>query len=84
MLKKLLGVTSAILFILGMVFYIVTLFGNDNLLLSGVAVSAFGFILALFAEKGVYKKIGLIGNAVVIVIAVVFPFIVTTFFWNEP
>jgi hypothetical protein len=58
--------------------------GKDDFLLAGVILSAIGFILALFAEKGVYKKVGLIGNGIIIFIAVIIPFIVTTFFWNEP
>jgi hypothetical protein len=83
-MKGKLGAFSTILFFIGLVSYIVVLFGKDDFLLAGVILSAIGFILALFAEKGVYKKVGLIGNGIVIFIAVIIPLIVTTFFWNEP
>ncbi|WP_029333526.1 hypothetical protein [Exiguobacterium oxidotolerans] len=83
-MKRILGTLSTVLFFVGLVFYIIMLFGNDNLLLSNVILSAIGFVLALFAEKGVYKKIGLIGNGLILLIAIIIPFIVTTFFWNTP
>ena len=83
-MKKMVGIISTILFFIGLASYIAMLFGNDNFLLGGVIVSAVGFILAFFAEKGVYKRIGLFGNAIILIVAVIFPFIVTTFFWNEP
>lgn len=83
-MKKILSIVSTVLFFIGLMSYILILFGNDNFLLVGVIASTIGFILALFAEKGVYKKVGLIGNGIIIFIAVIIPFIVTTFFWNEP
>lgn len=83
-MRKIVSILSTILFFTGLASYIAVLFGNDNFLLGGVIVSIIGFILALFAEEGVYKKIGLIGNGIIIFIAVIIPFIVTTFFWNEP
>jgi hypothetical protein len=83
-MKGKLGVFSTILFFIGLGSYIAVLFGKDDFLLAGVILSAIGFILALFAEKGVYKKVGLIGNGIIIFIAVIIPLIVTTFFWNEP
>lgn len=83
-MKKVSGIISAILFVVGLLCYVVMLFGNDSFLLSGVIASAIGFILALFAEKGAYKGIGLIGNAIIVIVGVIFPFIVTTFFWNQP
>ncbi|TRM10871.1 hypothetical protein FH966_03570 [Lentibacillus cibarius] len=84
-MKSKLGGFSTILFLIGLVSYIVVFLGNDNfLLVGGVIISAIGFILALFAEQGVYKKIGLIGNGIIIFIAFVIPFIVTNFLWNRP
>lgn len=83
-MKKALGIISTILFIVGLVCYVAMFFGNDSYLLGGVIASIMGFILALFAEKGAYKRIGLFGNAIIVIIAVIFPFIVTTFFWNRP
>lgn len=83
-MKKVNGILSTILFFVGLACYIAMFFGNDSFLLSGVIASVIGFILALFAENGAYKRIGLFGNAIIVIGAVIFPFIVTTFFWNEP
>ncbi|WP_051428408.1 hypothetical protein [Bacillus sp. J33] len=83
-LKSKLGVLSAILFFIGLVSYIPVLFGNDHFLLGGLIISVIGFLFALIAEKGAFKKAGLIGNCMIIFIAAIIPFIVTTFFWNEP
>ncbi|MEN1970052.1 hypothetical protein WMZ97_18510 [Lentibacillus sp. N15] len=83
-MRSKLGGFSTILFFVGLVSYGVVLLVNDSFLLGAVIVSAIGFILALFAEKGVYKKIGLFGNGIILVITIVIPFIVITFFWNEP
>jgi hypothetical protein len=83
-MKSKLGTISTLLFFIGLISYIAVLFGNDHFLFSGVILSALGFILALFAEKGLYKKVGLFGNGIILVIAIVIPFIVTTFFWNTP
>ncbi|TDL32086.1 hypothetical protein E2R51_12065 [Jeotgalibacillus sp. S-D1] len=69
---------------MGLVSYIIVLFGNDYLLLVGVILSALGFILALFAKKDMYRILGLIGNGILLFITIVIPFIVTTFFWNTP
>ncbi|MDX1771649.1 MAG: hypothetical protein R3328_08985 [Planococcaceae bacterium] len=83
-MKSKLGVLSTILFLIGLVSYVVVLFGNDSFLSVAVISSALGFILGLFAEKGMYKKIGLIGNGVILFTTIIIPFIVTTFFWNRP
>jgi hypothetical protein len=83
-MKSKLGMFSTLLFIFGLISYIAVLFGNDNFLFIGVILSALGFILAVFAEKGIYKKVGLFGNGIIILIAIVIPFLVTTFFWNTP
>ncbi|WP_425445472.1 hypothetical protein [Virgibacillus ndiopensis] len=82
-MKKMAGILSYILFLFGIASYIVIFLGNDSFLLTGVIISAIGFILALYAEKP-FKKIGLFGNGLVLLIAFIIPFIVTTFFWNEP
>ncbi|KIL51513.1 hypothetical protein KP77_10250 [Jeotgalibacillus alimentarius] len=83
-MKSKLGVFSTILFLIALVSYIAVLFGNDSFLLVGVILSVLGFILGLFSEKGVYRKIGLIGNGIILFVTIVIPFIVTTFFWNRP
>jgi hypothetical protein len=83
-MKSKLGGFSTILFFVGIVLYGLVLSGFDRFLIGAVIVSAVGIIIASFAEKGVYKKIGLFGNGIILVITIVIPFIVTTFFWNEP
>jgi hypothetical protein len=83
-MKSKLGIFSTLLFFIGLISYIAVLFGNDSFLFIGVILSALGFVLALFAEKGMYKKVGLVGNGIIIIISIVIPFIVTTFFWNTP
>jgi hypothetical protein len=83
-MKSKLGGFSTILFFVGIVLYGLVLSGFDRFLIGAVIVSAVGIIMASFAEKGVYKKIGLFGNSIILVITIVIPFIVTTFFWNEP
>jgi hypothetical protein len=83
-MKSKLGIFSTLLFFIGLISYIAVLFGNDSFLFIGVILSALGFVLALFAEKGMYKKVGLVGNGILLIISIVIPFIVTTFFWNTP
>jgi hypothetical protein len=83
-MKSKLGIYSTLLFFIGLISYIAVLFGNDSFLFIGVILSALGFVLALFAAKGMYKKVGLVGNGILLIISIVIPFIVTTFFWNTP
>ncbi|WP_188454839.1 hypothetical protein [Virgibacillus oceani] len=78
-MRKIAGILSYGLFLFGIASFIVILFGINTFLLAGVTASAIGLTLALFAEKTL-KKIGLIGNGTVLLIAVAVPFIVTTFF----
>lgn len=81
-----LGVYSSVLFVLGLVCYAVFIFGKGiSAFLTITIFSSFlGFTLALFAKKGSFKRLGLIGNGLVIFIAIILPFIVLTFFWNQP
>ncbi|QOR64879.1 hypothetical protein IM538_13580 [Cytobacillus suaedae] len=83
-MKSKVGGVSTVLFFVGLVLYIAVFIGNDRFLLGAVIVSISGFILALFADKSTYKNIGLFGNGFIIVITIVIPFMITTFFWNEP
>lgn len=83
-MKSKLGGLSTILFFVGIMLYGLVLLGFDKFLIGAVIVSAVGIIMASFAEKGVYKKVGGFGNGIILVITIVIPFIVTTFFWNEP
>lgn len=83
-MKKHLSKISFILFFVGVVAYAAMLLGNDHFLFVGVIISLIGFVAALFAEKGLYKRVGLIGNGGILFITIIIPVVVTTFFWNTP
>ncbi|BCB03948.1 hypothetical protein [Bacillus sp. KH172YL63] len=83
-IKKRLGLISCSLFALSAVAYVVMLTGYDGLLFMGALLALAGLITALFSEKGLYKRIGLIGNGTLLVIVILVPTVVTTFFWNTP
>lgn len=80
---------SIYVFIFNLLFYALTLF-NINLVPGIVSRSVLitgpiiGIILALLYSKGNLKVIGLSGNLFVFVIAILMPYIVTTFIWNRP
>ncbi|WP_406687741.1 hypothetical protein [Rossellomorea vietnamensis] len=83
-MKKIFSVGSFIIFLIGLVFYFLTLLGNDIFLFPAVIMAVIGFLAALFGEKTIYRKIGLFGNGLILVIGLLLPFVVTTFFWNKP
>lgn len=68
---------------MGLVLYGVVLLVDDNLFLGVVVVSAIGFVLELFDEKGAYKTL----SSLVMVSSyyyTFFRFIVITFFGMNP
>lgn len=83
-MKKRLSVGSFILFIVGLVFYALALLGKDAFLLPAVIMAVVGFVAGLFGEKTIHRKIGLYGNGLLLVVGLLLPFVVTTFFWNKP
>ncbi len=83
-MKKRMSMVSFILFIIGLVFYALSLFGKDAFLLPTVLMAVVGFVAALFGEKTIHRKIGLFGNGLLLVFGLLLPFLVTTFFWNKP
>jgi uncharacterized protein YqgC (DUF456 family) len=83
-LKKYLTIGSFLFFLISLIIYILSFLGYDTFLLPAVIIAVIGFITALFGEKSVYRKIGLFGNGVILVVVLLIPFIVTTFFWNSP
>jgi hypothetical protein len=83
-LKKYLTIGSFLFFLISLIIYILSFLGYDTFLLFAVIISVIGFITALFGEKSIYRKIGLFGNGVILVVVLLIPFIVTTFFWNSP
>ncbi|MFG6147627.1 hypothetical protein [Halobacillus sp. B23F22_1] len=78
------GIISSVLFLISLVAYTSMLFGNEIFLFTGVIVSIIGKVFALFSKKGIYRKIGLIGNGLIVLVLIIVPLIVTTFFWNTP
>ncbi|KUP04126.1 hypothetical protein Q75_16180 [Bacillus coahuilensis p1.1.43] len=83
-MKKWLGVMAFGLFVIAALSYAALFIGSDELLFMAVMVSAVGFILGLFAEKSSYKWISLVGNGLILFVAIVVPMFVTTFIWNTP
>ncbi|MFS1516292.1 hypothetical protein V1503_07260 [Bacillus sp. SCS-151] len=84
-MKKKLSVLSTISFIIGLITFVLMLIGIDDYLYNfGIFISVIGLFLAMFAEKGLYRKIGLIGNGFIVLFIIIIPLIVTTFFWNTP
>ncbi|WP_433747454.1 hypothetical protein [Falsibacillus pallidus] len=75
---------SFILFLIAVVSYLVTLLGLDKFLIIAVLCSAAGFVIALFSKSGMYKTLSLFGNGFIIFIAILIPFVVTTFIWTGP
>ncbi|MEI2664182.1 hypothetical protein [Rossellomorea sp. LJF3] len=83
-MKKVFSLGSFIIFLVGLVFYFLALLGKDTFLLPAVITAVIGFLAALFGEKTAYRKIGLFGNGLILVVGLLLPFVVTTFFWNKP
>ncbi|MGG4169385.1 hypothetical protein ABEW00_18235 [Rossellomorea vietnamensis] len=83
-MKKVFSMASFIIFLVGLVFYLLALLGKDTFLLPAVITAVVGFLAGLFGEKTIQRKIGLIGNALILVVGLLLPFVVTTFFWNKP
>lgn len=78
------GVISTGLFLVSLAAYITMLGGHDAFLFAGVVFAGLGLVSAMFSEKGMYRKVGFIGNGLMILVTIIIPFIVTAFFWNTP
>jgi hypothetical protein len=83
-MKKRLNYISFTLFLIAAISYFTVFIGIDELLLIAAISSAFGFIIALFGDRGKVKKISIFGNAMIIFLSVIMPLVITTFFWNSP
>ncbi|WP_226578065.1 hypothetical protein [Halobacillus litoralis] len=83
-MKRIGSIVSAGLFLLSMAGMTALLLGNDSFLLMSVLSALLGFLIGLFADKGAFKRIGVLGNGAILIVTVLFPFFVTTFFWNTP
>ncbi|QHE60507.1 hypothetical protein FHE72_05215 [Rossellomorea vietnamensis] len=83
-MKKVFSIASFIIFLVGLVFYFLALLGKDTFLLPAVIMAVVGFVAGLFGEKTIHRKIGLYGNGLILVVGLLLPFVVATFFWNKP
>ncbi|MFI8684855.1 hypothetical protein [Rossellomorea sp. NPDC077527] len=83
-MKKVFSIASFFIFIIGLVFYVLALLGKDTFLLPSVITALVGFLAGLFGEKTIHRKIGMFGNGLLLVVGLLLPFVVTTFFWNKP
>ncbi len=81
-MKMVLSRVSTYLFVVGLAAYFSFLFGIANFLLIGIIASTLGLIVAFFGERSIYKKIGIIGNALIILIGIIFSIVVVALFWK--
>ncbi|MYL43121.1 hypothetical protein [Virgibacillus salexigens] len=82
--RRTFGLISTGLFFVGLITYFVFLLGDDRFYVAGGIITFVGFILAFISDKGRHKWIGVIGNGIMVFMIFIFPFLVTTFFWNTP
>lgn len=89
-MKKYEGI-SFVLFIFLALVYLVSIYGGVDLFPGQITIiiltvfPIIGLILAFSSKGGGFLKvISIIGNLAVLMIAVIVPVIVTTFFWNQP
>lgn len=81
------GTTSVAAFLISLAVYIVWFF-NENLFSNSVMIVAvvlplIGIVAALFAKNRSLKVVGLLGNSLVLLLAVVLP-LISTLFWQTP
>lgn len=81
------GTISVAAFLISLAVYTVWFF-NENLfsnsaMIVAVALPLIGIVAALFAKNRSLKVVGLVGNLLVLLLAVIIPFI-STLFWSTP
>ena len=81
------GTISISAFLISLVVYTAWFF-NENLFSNSAMIIAIvlpltGIVAALFANNRSLKIVGLVGNSLVLLLAVIIPFI-ATLFWNTP
>lgn len=81
------GVISIAAFLISLAVYTIWFFNGDlfskSVMILAIALPIIGLITALKTKKRSFKIVGLVGNAFVLLWAVVIPF-VSTLFWNTP
>nr|WP_187441496.1 hypothetical protein [Bacillus subtilis] len=87
-MMKNLGGISILFFLISLMVFGISFFNGD--LFSGPVMIFFsivfpliGFIVALVSKSGGTKVVGLIGNAIILIVAGVIP-AVSMLFWNQP
>lgn len=81
------GTISVAAFLISLAVYTVWFF-NENLfsnsaMIVAVALPLIGIVAALFAKNRSLRVVGLVGNLLVLLLAVIIPFI-STLFWSTP
>lgn len=81
------GIISVIAFLLSLMVYAAWFFNEDlfskSAMIIAVILPIIGIITAFFTKKKSLKIVGLLGNSLVFLWAVVIPF-ASTLFWNTP
>lgn len=81
------GVISIAAFLISLAVYTIWFFNGDlfskSVMILAIALPIIGLITALKTKKRSLKIVGLVGNAFVLLWAIVIPF-VSTLFWNTP
>lgn len=82
------GVISVLLFLISLIVFGISFFSGD--LFSGPVMIVFsivlpliGFIMALLSKSSGSRTVGVVGNAIILIVAGVIP-AVSTIFWNQP
>ncbi|RLJ87025.1 hypothetical protein [Planococcus citreus] len=81
------GTISVATFLISLAVYTIWFF-NENLfsnsaMIVAVALPLIGIVAALFAKNRSLRAVGLVGNSLVLLLAVIIPFI-STLFWSTP
>ncbi|WP_043929810.1 hypothetical protein [Bacillus sp. EB01] len=81
------GIISVAAFLISLMVYTAWFFNDDlfskSAMLIAVVLPIIGIITAFFTKKKSLKIVGLLGNSLVLLWAVVIPF-ASTLFWNTP
>ncbi|MGE9752377.1 hypothetical protein ACQP3R_05515 [Bacillus inaquosorum] len=82
------GGISILFFLISLIVFGISFFSGDFfsgpvMIFFAVVLPLIGFIAALVSKSGGTKAAGLIGNAIILIVAGVIP-AVSTLFWNQP
>ncbi|KAA6454712.1 hypothetical protein DX926_01320 [Bacillus atrophaeus] len=87
MMKNLGGISNLFflisLMVFGISFFNGDLFSGPVMIFFSIVLPLIGFIVALVSKSGRTKVVGLIGNAIILIVAGVIP-AVSMLFWNQP